>query len=208
VLDNLRQRLTYANVMSTIAVFVALGGSSYAALRIDSSDIANNSVQSVDVRNRTISERDLKRNTLGGRSVRESRLGRVPHAKNADRVGGMTVADLLVKCPTGTFPIADVCAETTPRAAAAYGTAVVQCSSAGVPAGPGRRLPTHGELQAALTAVQLAPGGELTSDVYPSSMAAGGFEVLYVTSQSGNVAGTSDTHAGAKAFRCVADPLN
>ena len=40
VLGNLRQRLTYANVMSTLAVFVALGGSSYAALQIDSADIA------------------------------------------------------------------------------------------------------------------------------------------------------------------------
>ena len=32
MIDKLRQRLTYANVMSTLAVFIALGGSSYAAL--------------------------------------------------------------------------------------------------------------------------------------------------------------------------------
>ena len=54
MLDQLRQRLTYANVMSTVAVFIALGGSSYAALQIDSGDIANNSVRGVDVRNRTL----------------------------------------------------------------------------------------------------------------------------------------------------------
>ena len=69
---------SYTNVMSTIAVFVALGGSSYAALQIGSADIANNSVRGVDVRNRTLGERDIKRNALGGRSIRESRLGRVP----------------------------------------------------------------------------------------------------------------------------------
>ena len=34
----LRQRLTYANVMSTLAVFIALGGSSYAALTISGSE--------------------------------------------------------------------------------------------------------------------------------------------------------------------------
>src|ERR687896_304472 len=113
VLDQLRQRLTYANVMATVAVFIALGGSSYAALRIDSGDIANNSVRSVDVRNRTISERDVKRNALGGRSIRESRLGRVPRARDADRLGGLTAAELVLRCPTGTFPIADVCVETT-----------------------------------------------------------------------------------------------
>ena len=64
---------------------------------------------------------------------------------------GMSAADLLLKCPSGTFPIADVCVETTPRQPASYGSAVLECASTGVPAGPGRRLPTHGELRAALS---------------------------------------------------------
>ena len=121
MLARFRQRLTYANVMSTAAVFIALGGSSYAALKIDSADIANNSVRGVDVRNRSLSERELKRNALGGRSIRESRLGRVPHAREADLLTGMSAADLLLKCPSGTFPIADVCVETTSRQPASYG---------------------------------------------------------------------------------------
>jgi hypothetical protein len=208
VLDNLRKRLTYANVMSTLAVFIALGGSSYAALRIDSGDIANNSVRGVDVRNRTITERDVKRNSLGGRSVRESRLGRVPRARTAGRLGGLTAAELVLHCPRGTFPIADVCAETTSRPAAAYETAVIECATTGVPDDPGRRLPTHGELRAALSAVQLASGGELTSEVLPSTTTPGGVDVLYVTDQVGSVAVTPNTVAGAKAYRCVADPLN
>jgi RNA polymerase sigma factor (sigma-70 family) len=202
-----RNNWSYTNVMSTIAVFVALGGSSYAALQVDSADIANNSVRGVDVRNRSITERELRRNTLGGRSIRESRLGRVPRARNADRLGGVTAAELVVRCPSGTFAIADVCVETTPRSAAAYGTAVIQCAATDVPAGPGRRLPTHGELLAALSGVQLAPGGELTAEVYPSSTA-GQLDVLYVTDQGGSVAVTPNTFAGGKAFRCVADPLN
>ena len=204
MLDNLRKRLTYANVTSSLALFVALGGSSYAALRIDSGDIANNSVRGVDVRNRTLSERDIKRNSLGARSIRESRLGRVPHARDADRVGGRTSADLTLKCPSGTFPIADVCVETSPRPAAAYGTAMIQCATSGT---PGRRLPTHGELLASLSGVQLAAGGELTSHVYPSTPT-GQLDVLYVIDQGGSAAITPNTGAGAKAFRCVADPLN
>jgi hypothetical protein len=208
VLRRIRQRLTYANVLSTLALFAALGGSSYAALRIDSGDIANNSVRAIDVRNRTLTERDIKRNTLGGRSIKESRLGRVPRARDADRVGGKTAAELVIACPDGTFPIADVCVETTSRAPVAYGAAVVQCATTGVPVGPGRRLPTHGELRAALTAVQLAAGGELTSEVYPSGTTPGSVDVLYVTDQVGSVAITPNTGAGGKAFRCVADPLN
>ena len=207
MLARLRNRLTWANVMSTVAVFVALGGSSYAALKIDSADIANNSVRGIDVRNRTLTARDVKRNALGGRSIRESRLGRVPRAREADRVGGKTAAELLVACPNGTFPIADVCAETSPRPPASYGAAIVQCATTGVPAGPGRRVPTYGELRAALSAVHLAPGGELTSDVYPSSRP-GELDVLFITDQGGSVAITPNTGAGGKAFRCVADPLN
>jgi hypothetical protein len=37
-------RLTYANVMATIAVFISLGGVSYAAYSINGRDIANHSI--------------------------------------------------------------------------------------------------------------------------------------------------------------------
>jgi hypothetical protein len=198
VLNKLRQRLTYANVMSTLAVFIALGGSSYAAYRISGSSI----------KNRSISAKKLKPNTLRGREIKESRLARVPRARNADRLGGFAAADFKIRCPSDTFPSADVCIERAPRAPSAYGSAVLQCALIGIPAAPGRRLPTHGELRAALTAVPLAPGGELTSDVYPSSSDAGRLDVLVITDQVGSVVLTPNTAAGAKAFRCVTDPLN
>jgi hypothetical protein len=198
VLDKIRQGLTYSNAMATLAVFIALGGSSYAALTISGSDI----------KNRSIAGKKVKRNALTGKEIRESRLARVRRARNADRLNGVTAASLKVRCSTDTFPSADVCVERTPRPVAAYGTAVLECARMGTPAGPGRRLPTHGELRAALTAVQLAPGGELTSEVYPSGSAPGQVDVLYITDQVGSVAITSNTGAGAKAFRCVADPLN
>src|SRR5919198_190627 len=108
----LRRRLTYANVMSTLAVFIALGGSSYAALTISGSHI----------KNRPIAGKKLKRNTPTSKQVRESRLSRVPRARNADRLNGVTAASLRIRCPSDTFPSADVCVERTPRAAASYGT--------------------------------------------------------------------------------------
>jgi hypothetical protein len=196
VRSRFRNRLTYANVMSTLAVFIALGGSSYAALRISGKSIEN----------RSIPAKKLKRNSLSGREIRESRL-HVRRARSAERLGGFTAEALRVHCPSDTFPIADVCVERTPRPATPYGSAVLQCVDVSTPGGPGRRLPTHSELRAALTAVTLAPGGELTSEVYPSSNP-GGLDVLYITDQVGSVAGTTNTAAGAKAYRCVTDPLN
>jgi hypothetical protein len=200
VLNRLRDRLTYANVVATLALFVALGGSSYAALTITGRD----------VRDRSLSGKDLKRNTLTGRQIKESRLGTVRRARNAARVGGRTVQRLLLHCPDGTLPAADVCVELQARAPANYGSAVLTCGSTDSTRGPGRRLPTHGELRQALTheQVQIAPGGELTGHVYPSSAQAGRVDVLFVTDEVGSVGLASDTAAKSKAYRCVADPLN
>lgn len=55
----MRSKLSYANVMATIAVFVALGGSSYAAVQL-----ANNSVRSKHVKDRSLLKRDFKRGQL------------------------------------------------------------------------------------------------------------------------------------------------
>jgi hypothetical protein len=71
-----------------IALFVALGGGAYAALRIGSKQIVNNSVRSKDVRNRTLTGRDLAFDSLGGRHIDEPRLGRVPRAANAQSLEG------------------------------------------------------------------------------------------------------------------------
>jgi hypothetical protein len=192
------KRLSYANVMSTLAVFIALGGSSYAAYSINGNAI----------KNRSIAGLKLRHNTLTGTQIRESALAAVPRALDAARVGGVTAQDLKVKCPLDTFPVAGVCLEKVARAPAAYGSAVYTCQLVGTPPGPGRRLPTQGELMAAFSAVDPAPGGELTSNVYPSSSEPGKVDALYVTDKLGHVATTPDTAAGSKAYRCVTEPLN
>lgn len=199
--ESLRHRLTYANVMSTVAVFVALGGSSYAAV----------SISGRDIRNRSISASKVKRNALTGLQIRESTLGRVNRARLADnsfQLQGFGAADFKVRCPSDTYPTANVCVERTPRPPEAYDTAVRTCDQVGAPAGPGRRLPTHGELRAALTALDLAAGGELTSHVYASSTSAGQLDVLYVTNAVGDGALVPNTSAGRRAYRCVTVPLN
>jgi hypothetical protein len=194
----LGRHLSYANVMATIAVFVALGGTSYAALKITGAD----------VRNGSLSNRDLKKNTLDGSRIRESRLGKVPKSKNADRLNGVSAARLFIRCPQATVPVYDVCVETSARGPLPYGSAAVACEGVDRTATPGRRLPSHDELITAIgePGVTLAPGGELTRNVYPASN--GQVDVLYVTDDVGSVAITPNTAAGAKAFRCVTDPLN
>ena len=60
----MRKRLSYANVMASMAVFIALGGSAYAATRITGREVVNNSLTSADVRNGSLAKRDLKRGVI------------------------------------------------------------------------------------------------------------------------------------------------
>jgi hypothetical protein len=200
VIDRLRRGMTYPNVMSTLAVFIALGGTSYAAFQLTGADI----------KDKSLTGRDLKGNSLGGRPIKESSLGTVPRARNAARLNGVTAARLLVRCPGGTVPVSDVCVELTNRTAAPYTIAAGICEAFDRRRALGRRLPSHDELMTAIGdyGIKLAPGGELTRNVYPSGSDPGSLDVLYITDDVGSVALTPDTAVGAKAFRCVADPIN
>jgi hypothetical protein len=69
MLSPVRRHLTYANVMSTIAVFVALGGVSYAAATlprhsVGTRQLKDNAVTSPKVKNRTLLAKDFKKGQL------------------------------------------------------------------------------------------------------------------------------------------------
>ena len=59
--SKLRSSLTYANVMATVAVFIALGGSSYAAIQITGNSVTNGSLTGRDVKNDSLTGKDIKR---------------------------------------------------------------------------------------------------------------------------------------------------
>ena len=103
-----RGRVTFANTIAVVALFVALGGSSYAALTVGTKQIANNSVRSEDLRNNDVhgrdiakgtirgtdvrdndlQGRDLRANTLSGQDIKESSLAMVPSAADAQALAG------------------------------------------------------------------------------------------------------------------------
>ncbi len=61
--------------MSLLARFVALGGSSYAALRVGSKQIVNNSIRSKDIRDNTVASKDVKNRSL---VPKDFKLGALP----------------------------------------------------------------------------------------------------------------------------------
>jgi hypothetical protein len=78
----MRHRLTYSNVVATLALFIALGGTGYAAATITSGDI----------KNRTIKGGDVKKNALGGTEINESKLREVPAARRAQTAAGADIS--------------------------------------------------------------------------------------------------------------------
>jgi hypothetical protein len=101
MLAKLRAHLTYANVMATIAVFIALGSGAYAAATIGAGDIEENAVRSKHVKDGKIKRADL----------------------NADALGE--------GCATGQRLIEGLCYDESPQAANTLGNAGNDCGNLG-----------------------------------------------------------------------------
>lgn len=201
----------HATVVAYLALFVALGGSSYAALRIDGGDIRDNSVRGRDLRNNDVRGKDIRNGTirglevgrdrLGGRVIKESTLNAVPKAIDAQRLTGVSATDLKLRCPAGTVAKAGVCFETT-SASAAFAAASTACANRG------RRLPLQFELaQFAEGGGGISPGGEWTASVFESRSTAGQLDTVLVTSTGGELFARAGGGI-ARAYRCVASPTN
>jgi hypothetical protein len=85
MLRQLRARLTYANVVSTIALVAAVGGgTAYAATKIGTKDIryhavtgsklAVNAVTASKIKNESVSGADMRRSTVTSRNVKDGSL--------------------------------------------------------------------------------------------------------------------------------------
>jgi hypothetical protein len=198
-MSRVREQLTYANVMATIAVFIALGGTSYAAIKVTGRNVKNSS----------LTYKDLKKNTLGGTRIKESRLGTVPRAKTLS--GGYSAGRLLVRCAAGTTPIAGACVETTARPALPWSDAANACARHATPQTPGRRIATVIEVRGVIgiQGVALAPGGELTSDIVsPTSDGLVVAQTVTGAVGAGGVGTVPDTFDGRRGFRCAYTPIN
>jgi hypothetical protein len=63
-------RPSYASVIATIALFAALGGTSYAALTVSGKNIRNGTVTSADLKNESIESRDVDNGSLTGSDLK------------------------------------------------------------------------------------------------------------------------------------------
>jgi hypothetical protein len=99
----IRKRITYANVMSSIAVFLVLGGATaVAAKKIGSNEIKGNSITTGKIKKNAITTSKIKKNSITtakvkngaitGAKVNLGTLGTVPNATHATTADTATTA--------------------------------------------------------------------------------------------------------------------
>jgi hypothetical protein len=107
--SRMRARLTYANVMATVAVFIALGGGAYAATTLSknsvgtpqlknnavtSTKIKNSAVTSTKIKNGAVTNTKIAANAVDGSKVKDASLtGADINLATLPKVGSATNAD-------------------------------------------------------------------------------------------------------------------
>ncbi len=90
-MKQIRKRITYANVMSSIAVFLVLGGATaIAASKIGTKQLKANAVTTGKIKKNAVTTAKIKNNAVNGAKVNEATLGTVPSASVANSLVTMS----------------------------------------------------------------------------------------------------------------------
>lgn len=94
-MQRLRSKLTYANVVATLALFVALGGASYAATQLP-----KNSVGAKQLRKNAVTAAKIKNRAVTGAKIDVRSIGTVPSAAHAAAADGQPKRARWNPCPS------------------------------------------------------------------------------------------------------------
>ena len=118
----IRAHLTYANIVATLALVVATGGTAAAAVIIKSnSQVAGNTIS-------------------GHNSPKGKHSNLIAGSVNATDLSPGVKSSFKVHCPAGLQRGGDLCFDPSPRAATSFAAALAACENANL------RLPSTGEL--------------------------------------------------------------
>jgi hypothetical protein len=91
-MQNRSRRLSYSNVVATLALFISVGlGGAYAADKITSKDLAKDAVTSKAIKNKTVRNKDVKSETLTAQQLKDGSIGTAELSAGA--VGTAAIAD-------------------------------------------------------------------------------------------------------------------
>jgi hypothetical protein len=183
----LRPRLTYANVASTLALVIALSGSTAMATIV----VSSNS--------------QVAKNTISGHAPPTGdHPNIISGSVNATDLAASYKTSVTVHCPTGMQLGGGLCFETTERARANYEVALATCALSDL------RLPTEAEVELVYNNTG-APTGTANFEEWASGLAANGSNFvapILVENSSRTITEELFNVASALAYRCVTTPTN
>jgi hypothetical protein len=166
----IRKRITFANVTSFLALFVALSAGSYAAVKLPANSVGSKQIKAKAVTNAKLGSKavtgpKLAANAIDGSKVKDgsltgpdinlTTLGKVPSAASADTAGAAAIA----RVKTASAVVASRAnTSTDPNALPPIDSATATCDSGLVATGGGVELSDH--------------DAQATTDSYPSGTAA------------------------------------
>ena len=193
-----------------LALFVALGGTAYAATNlprnsVGTRELRDGAVTSAKIRDKSVTGADVADGSLTGAQIRSSTLGKVPsalHADNSDLLGGSPPADFRLHCPTGLTQAADLCFDFNERSSDTYSAALTTCARAQL------RLPNAGELALVFDHLGASQDSQWIADVYFFGTTGFAADAM-ADNSSRQPMFTSDFIAtGMHPYRCVTSPSN
>lgn len=96
-----RGHVTYANVVATLALFIALGGSAYAAVKVTGRNVVDGSLTGKDVKNESLRSADIK-----GLKAKDFAAGQLPVGTNGTNgTNGANGANGTNGAPGATGPV-------------------------------------------------------------------------------------------------------
>lgn len=114
MIARIAKSLTFSNVIACLALFIALGGSVYAAGKISGKQIKANSLPGNRIKPKTIPPNRIKPNSLTGTQINEKTLTGVSaaaladvqyQAMQAELPSGGKYGTLTANCPSGAYAI-------------------------------------------------------------------------------------------------------
>ena len=204
------RRPTPATIIALIALFIALGGTTYAATSLPANSVGtkqlrNAAVTTAKLHNQAVTGAKVANNSLTGTQINASTLGTVPnaahaeHATNADQLAGQPASTYRASCPAGLkrVPNGSLCFDFNERPPAIWTDALNACALAGM------HLPDPGELVQAFNDLGASQDFEWTSDYYSESVNTWAVDIAQTTSRQLLIGASSVMNGVMEHYRCV-----
>jgi hypothetical protein len=234
-MQRIRGKLTYANVISTLCLFLLLGGGAYAATHlrknsVGTKQIKKNAVTSSKIKDGAVTEEKISvsaqtalRNIPDGSitaaklspdlkaslALAQTALQNIPDGSiTAAKLSPDLKASLTLHCPSGLRRVGDICFEDSLRPAATFASALQTCAAAG------RWLPSLGELVLAFDHLGAPQDPQWVATQYvDSNGAATSFLGTLLSEDASRAIGFGYDSADpaiphTRPYRCVTSPTN